>query len=288
MSEQNGFQERLANVKKSTAFTPVEEKEEYPNVGGPETLAEGEVPPAGGDGENFLDPNSTVGRAYAAVMEHKQSSDFLSQVGSDTTTPQVEPSVQTLESFGQGLVYDKADVSEAGSLEAKMFTTTLGKIGEVGTGVSVSKVQGSTATARAPRAVKDTEGRLSEIVTQIATSAKVRIIPASITKIPEFASLKLHNDFQTGLGRYFVPKGDSDSLVNSIIEEAEEELSQGKVFRYVVSAKGEYQGQSFHTFNLSPAEVSSILAQLSPYGAKAVDLGEGTDTLAIVAGDYIL
>lgn len=277
--------ERLKTIK-SNAFGGDHNEVNNDDAVREQEKAEQEVAVAAEKLKSFLDQvedQGTLGSEQENLDEKESENEVSIYTGGDQSEVAID-----MKDFSRDIAKKSIKLSETNPLSASLFTTTLSKLGVEGSEIAMYHVPKADVAPLKPQPVKDTEGRVSEIVFALAKKVQNRIIPESMTKIPRHVSTRDHYEFITDNNeRYFVPKKDSDQLVDKIVEAAQEELVLGRPFQYTVSTEVEYDGKKFSTFTLSPTEVGKITTLLSAYGAKAVDSGEGPNRLSIVVGDYV-
>jgi hypothetical protein len=136
------------------------------------------------------------------------------------------------------------------------------------------------------KTIKDTSGRISNILKDISKEYNIHTIPETITSIPKDVKLKDYTSFIQGGIRHFVTKEKDMQMINSFVESVEEIVTQGEVYNTSLIEIIYYKGKEVQVWKWSPEEISVICTLLKSYGAKVIGTNNNSYTLNLVVGDF--
>jgi hypothetical protein len=164
-------------------------------------------------------------------------------------------------------------------------TQLLSRVG-VSTNARVVMIQASSAvTPIEIEEVVDAKGNISNILDLCVTTFGVHVIPAGVTAIPRKAIPSRHKIFEYGGKDYYHPQEKNEERITDFVAQCIVELGQGLLVKKSLHVDFKADGEEKETLAFSPEELQDVVAYLSNYNSKVVEL-EG-NSLFFIAGDYM-
>jgi len=195
---------------------------------------------------------------------------------------------KTEDYFSNGLVASSEKASAMSDFRVTNLLTSLGIKAEGNKDIRIIKMVESNNVTPLPGVdVRDTSGRISQVLTDLQEFCDITIVPAEITNIPSWVAPKEHGTFAFGGKNYFYPFNTKNSKerIDSFIDSVMKELKDGKIIKRSMFQSFEYEKSEYRTLMFTQSEMSDIVTLLSNFGANIFVIGE--DDILLVAGDYI-
>lgn len=214
-------------------------------------------------------------------------------------SPQVQPATEPTSSFVQ--TEEKADsqdylndvwVESSQNLNAAMDTKAKALLSAVGIAperaqnVKLVEVRKSNIKPLEISEVKDSSGRISEIIKRYQDDLGIAIVPVKITKIANWVKPKEHGIFTLNGESYFYPLNlNNPERIRNFTQSITKDLTEGKVIKQSMYESFEFEGQTHRTLRFTQSEMSDVVTYFSNFGARLLLVGN--EDLLLVAGDYI-
>jgi hypothetical protein len=233
----------------------------------------------------------------AVVSEADTSTEVLEEVVVEKASPVVQevkpPVVKEVVSetpvsyLGDELVIKVEKASAVNDFRVSNLFDSLGIKAESGKDIKVMQLKKSTVKPLPGIEVKDTSGRVSEIINDYQKQCGITIVPVEITNIPNWVTPKVHGVFELNGSRYFYPLSPSDSQqrIDEFIDNVMKDLKEGKVVKRSMFKEFEYEKVNYRTLLFTQSEMSDVTTLLSNFGANLFVIGN--EDILLVAGDYI-
>lgn len=266
----------------------------------PETREEPEsVPTSAAENiEPSVEESKAVIEESKVVIEESKAVTVESSIEPEAS-PQVQPSTEPTSSFVQ--TEEKADsqdylndvwVESSQNLNAAMDTKAKALLSAVGIAperaqnVKLVEVRKSNIKPLEISEVKDSSGRISEIIKRYQDDLGIAIVPVKITKIANWVKPKEHGIFTLNGESYFYPLNlNNPERIRNFTQSITKDLTEGKVIKQSMYESFEFEGQTHRTLRFTQSEMSDVVTYFSNFGARLLLVGN--EDLLLVAGDYI-